>query len=68
MTSGHLKYKKGTQLLFYMAIARHTTESVGCITNCTVIANVDPFLSQATYMFDLFITVSFGTLSANNMH
>ncbi len=28
MTSGHLKSKKGTQLLFYMAIARHTTESV----------------------------------------
>ena len=28
MTSDHLKSKKGTQLLFYMAIARHTTESV----------------------------------------
>ncbi len=28
MRSGHIKVKKGTHHLFYMAIARHTTESV----------------------------------------
>ena len=34
MRSGHIKVKKGTHHLFYMAIARHTTESAyynGCI-------------------------------------
>ena len=28
MGSGHIKVKKGTHHLFYMAIARHTIESV----------------------------------------
>ncbi len=30
MATCHLKSKKGTQLLFYMAIACHTNESVVC--------------------------------------
>ncbi len=31
MRSGHIKVKIGTHHLFYMAINRHTTESVGII-------------------------------------
>ncbi len=42
MTSGHLISKKGTELLFYMAIARHTNESVDThyICLCDVIGNL----------------------------
>ncbi len=35
MGNGHIKVKKGTHHLFYMAIPRHTIESVGYTPNNT---------------------------------
>ena len=40
MRSGHKKVKKGTDLLFYMAIALHTTESVASLA-------IGPFLENS---------------------